>query len=518
MNENPYTVLGVGIAELKARVKDFQTLCHRIETERNNNISVIGAKYMGKTVLLNALKNYFSGESEKFAVCIYWNLSHYTPANDEEFYSQLGKHLSEPLGKINEEFKEYFSEPPTYDEIRGAFEYCKDNGIKILVLMDSLDKLLSYGNLTRNVWDNLLTLVNLASLTIVTGSRKRLRDIVGGESANSQFWGIFTNPHILSPLDNDDWENLLKPFSTRSIEFDGSAKNELANCTGGSPIIASEICRQIWSNSSDNSTINDAGVTKVADDFSFEACEWFNEIWNDCENEQKETLALLANGNLRKVDEIKPGLLPDLQRKGFIYRQGDEVKLFHLIERYIQIYQSNVTDLNRLFGNKDDFKKNFKHIIELRLAQIQNCDETLLRKVKYAVEKLQWDPEESLKDIRDIAKRAFDLIWDKQFSGRMIPTSFTDDWRNIDRMPNPPQGRINDDAFQCRVLDFLTNPNKSGYTPISRMTYSYLNFLFECGNFAMHIRDYSYPINDEFAYTVCLTAVEMCEQLTKDLA
>jgi hypothetical protein len=518
MNGNPYTVLGIGVAELKGRVKDYQTLCRRIETDLNNNISVIGAKYMGKTVLLNALKNHFSDESEKFAVCIYWNLSHYTPANDEEFYSQFGKHLSAPLGTINEEFKEYFSETPIYDEIRGAFEFCKDKGIKILVFMDSLDKLLSYGNLTRNVWDNLLTLVNLSSLSIVTGSRKKLRDIVGGESANSQFWGIFSHPHLLNPFDENDWENLLKPFSNCAVQFDSDAKNELARCTGGSPIISSEICRQIWEDSTDNSTVSKAGITKAADDFSFEACEWFGEIWNDCENEQKETLALVANGRLQKYDEIQPNLLPDLHRKGFIYKQGEDVKLFQLVEKYIRIYQSNITELNRLFGKEDDFKKNIKSILELRLAQIQNCDETLYKKVKYAVEKLHWNPEESLKDIRDIAKRAFDLIWDKQFAGRNIPVSFTDDWRRMDGMNYPPQGTIHDNAYQCRVLDYLTDPNKSGATNISRMTYSKLNFLFECGNFATHIRDYSYAINDEFAYTVCLTAVEMCEQLTKDLA
>lgn len=520
MTENPYTVLGIGVAELKGRVRDYETLCRRIETDLNNNISVIGAKYMGKTVLLNALQNHFTGESEKFSVCIYWNLSHYTPADDEDFYSQFGKHLSQPLETINEEFKEYFSETPVYDEIRGAFEFCKKNGIKILVFMDSLDKLLSYGNLTRNVWDNLLTLVNLSSLSIVTGSRKKLRDIVGGESANSQFWGIFSHPHLLNPFDENDWENLLKPFSTRAVQFDADAKNELAHCTGGSPIIASEICRQVWNDSPDNSTVNKTGIVKATDDFSFEACEWFREIWNDCENEQKETLALIANGNLQKYDEVQPGLLPDLKRKGFIYKEGDDVKLFQLIGNYIRIYQSNVTELNRLFGKEDDFKKNIKSILELRLAQIQNCDETLLRKVKYAVEKLRWDPEESLKDIRDIAKRAFDLIWNKQFAGRTIPANVTDDWQNIDGINYPPQGRIDDGAYQCRVLDLLTNPSRNSSTPtsISRMTYSKLNFLFECGNFATHIRDYSYPINDEFAYTVCLTAVEMCEQLTKDLA
>lgn len=495
MSENPYTVLGVGTAELKGRVRDFETLCRRIETERNDNISVIGAKYMGKTVLLNALQNHFSNESEKFSVCIYWNLSHYTPADDEEFYCQFGKHLSAPLGKINNEFNEYFSETPVYEEIRGAFEFCKENGIKILVFMDSLDKLLSYGNLTRNVWDNLLTLVNLSSLSIVTGSRKKLRDIVGGESANSQFWGIFSHPHLLNPFDDNDWENFVKPFSTRAVEFDDSAKGELVICTGGSPIIASEICRQIWNDTPDNSAVNDTGITKAVGDFSFEACEWFSEIWNDCENEQKETLALIAIGSLQKYDEIQPGLLPDLHRKGVIYKESDQVKLFRLIEKYIRVYQSNVTELNRLFGKEDNFKKNIKSILELRLAQIQNCDETLFRKVKYAVEKLHWNPEESLKDIRDIAKRAFDLIWDKQFAGRTIPANVTDDWLNIDRIPNPPRGRIDDGAFQCRALDLLTNPSKNSSVPtsISRMTYSYLNFLFECGNFATHIRDYTAP-------------------------
>ena len=63
-----------------------------------------------------------------------------------------------------------------------------------------------------------------ASLRLVTGSRKRLRELCKTEdSRTSDFWEIFYDtPLMVGCLEEEDWEDFLHPFESRAIAFDSS--------------------------------------------------------------------------------------------------------------------------------------------------------------------------------------------------------------------------------------------------------------------------------------------------------
>ena len=65
---------------------------------------------------------------------------------------------------------------------------------RILVVLDGFDHVLAGTGLTRNLWDQLRELARRPSLRLVTGSRRRLRELCRTEEVqSSNFWGIFKN-------------------------------------------------------------------------------------------------------------------------------------------------------------------------------------------------------------------------------------------------------------------------------------------------------------------------------------
>jgi hypothetical protein len=62
-----------------------------------------------------------------------------------------------------------------YREIAEVLDALKDEGGKVLAIMDGFDKPLSGGHLTRNLWDQLRELALKPSLRLVTASRRTLR-------------------------------------------------------------------------------------------------------------------------------------------------------------------------------------------------------------------------------------------------------------------------------------------------------------------------------------------------------
>jgi hypothetical protein len=73
-----------------------------------------------------------------------------------------------------------------------VFQELEQQKARLLVILDGFDHVLAGTGLTRNLWDQLRALGQRASLTLVTGSRRPLRELCKTEeSRTSDFWEIF---------------------------------------------------------------------------------------------------------------------------------------------------------------------------------------------------------------------------------------------------------------------------------------------------------------------------------------
>ena len=78
------------------------------------------------------------------------------------------------------------------DLLHLVFDDLENKGHRLLAVLDGFDHVFKGSGITRNLWDELLSLCRMSSLRLVTGSRSRLRELCKTEeSRTSDFWEIF---------------------------------------------------------------------------------------------------------------------------------------------------------------------------------------------------------------------------------------------------------------------------------------------------------------------------------------
>lgn len=525
MSGNAYQVFGPGIAQLRGRAKDWAKLMRRLEKPVPDHVSVVGPRYIGKTVFLNAVATHFADTHDHFDACVYWNVGHDLPQDDANFYRAFGKHMAKSVSAVNGEIGAYLdSDDVDYEVIQDVFDMLAEEGKKVLIIIDSLDNLLLAGELTRNLWDSLRALAEMSSLRFLTGSQKRLREIIGSpEARTSPFWNLFADLTLaLSAFDDeDDWKEMLAPFNERGIELHAGARTEHFNYSGGIPVLASALCKRLWGEVDDGVTVDDGDIRALADGFVDDKRQILDDLWNDCTEEEWGVVAELSTGRSMKAADMSRDCLLTLKQRGFVREKGSEIKPCRPVEQYVKTYKPHAAELPRLFGSIESYSKNIKSVLKLRVSQLQNIDKHLAEHLRFVIEKLD-KPYLFVNEIRSLVNRAFNVIWDREIPDRRIPADWTAGWKQLDRdgnpaERNPPEGRVPDaGGRQCYLLGLMTDARKAGATRVSRPTYFMLDYLQSVGDFGQHLGNSHVP--DGFSYTVCLTAIEMCDQLTKDLS
>jgi len=525
MKENPYQVSGASIATLRGRRGDWSRLLRHLEKPTPDHVSVVGPRCIGKTVLLNAIATYFASGHNPFNACAYWDMRHGAPDSDAEFYRVFAQQLIGPVKCIDPGVGEVFAGTGggTFETLRLVFETLAEERKKVLVVFDGMDGVLLAGALTRNLWDSLRALAEFSSLRFVTGSRHRLRELCASpESKTSDFWNIFApNPLSLGTLKDDDWNDLLAPFQEQTVSFLPGARTELANWSGGVPVLASLLCRRLWEEVKEDETVTNEQVNSVATVLLGDASDYLDELWSDCTEEERGDLAELAQGRALKANDLPQQRSRMLMQRGFIREKGGSlICSCRFMEHYAREHGARSTELRRLFGDSKSFDANIKGLLGLRFGQLDRVDEEMIDFIRLAIQSID-KPHFVLMPIRGLVNRAFKLIWDSELPGGRIPEEWTESWKNPDKEGNrgefdPPKGVVpSQGGRQCYLLNLLTDSRKEGTTKVSRATYFLLDYLQSIGDFGQHRQ--GEEISLRFGAAVCFAAVELCEQLASEL-
>ena len=517
MNDGTYQVLGVGIPPMLGRERLFEELCRHLTKPTPDHMCVTGPRLFGKSVLLNHLASHFKDAGDHYVTSLYWDLRHGTPMTDDDFRRQFAERIKAALEPAQPELAEYLEleEEGLRDLLQLVFDDMKSKELRLLAVLDGFDHVLAGSGITRNLWDEMRDLGQRASLRFVTGSRRRLRELcMTEESRTSDFWEIFyDSPLEVGCFENRDWSGFLDPFELHGVTLDSSARKEIANWTGGVPILAAGLAGRLLTGSSGGTSLSKPQVDAVAEKTAEERRELLAFLWDDCPIELGSDLAELSKGEV-PLSKVPDQRRRDLELRGFARSSGNKLRSScRLMARYAQQQAEEVTNLRRLFGEAEGFEDNIGSLLELRLAQVEGADPKLVGYVERSIRDLLPDPAHSMVWARSIAERALSLIWDAELEAGQFPK----DWMAVrEKLGGPPMPKGL--GQQCGVLRLITGTQDNA--PVSKFvtkpTYLLLDHLHSVGNFGQHRGEDTVTV--PIAASFCLSAISLCESLAKDLA
>ena len=484
-----------------------------------DHIQVVGPRYSGKTVVLEKLNEIVSSEgSAEYSCVLLWDLGHITPTNDLEFLSQFATNLSEAIKDKFPDYSEHLkSSKDTFQQDIAEVLDALNDETKILVIFDGFDKALSSDKLTRNLWDQLRELAQNKSLTLITASRKSLRELIRNPDAQtSDFWNIFlSTPIRVECFDEKEIADILTNYC--HVEFDKGALTELYNATNGTPVVLLEVLNYLL-HEHDGKKVTNA-LVQGAISGSFESIQNFiDDLWHDCLPATQDTIRLLV-----EESEIQGASHLDktsIVEKGFARASGNKlIKPSRILQNYLDGLANEKGAIDRLFGNEVAFSQNFNNVISKRLAHIPNIDSDLRRYLQTNLEHLPNHPSICLEGMRGLLNKCFDIIWNAEFGGKTVPDGHFDIWRHHgeserlqDFKTSFPQG-----GKRLSLLKVLTTPERSNPLAkvVSQSTYVAINALYPFGDFGQHQE--GEKMNLQMVYSSMLLAVELVASLQNDL-
>jgi len=461
-----------------------------------------------------------------------WDLGHRTPSFDGAFVLALCRRLGEGIKPVNEDYANHLLSlgEEDYPELREVIEVLADERIRVLMLWDGFDKPLATGRLTRNLWDQLRELASYPSLRLVTATRRNLQELIRSEeSVSSDFWNIFDmTPVKLGVFDDADREAV---YAATGLSFFEAARTELDNWTGGYPplflAVVNEVVEMRPVSGADNEIINQA-ASHALDKLG----EVLNELWDDCPQPAKDLYCHLCERGELGLDGVGKTERTCLAEKGFVkFTRSTLSAGCRLLKCHLRNMGSDTGSLARLFGCAASFRSNIRGLLELWLAYPADIDPRLHRLIQRAIEDIPNYPNECLSNLRSIADRVLDLIWDAEFGpSRAIPSDHIDYWeytlpQRRDGRPHNLRHQFAGDrvptsrGLQVHLLQLLTGAaerieRRSRY--VSRNTYVLLNSLQTFGDFGQHLDNTSVP--EGTAIAAIVSCLELAASLETDLA
>ena len=568
MTANPYRVLGPSIPLMLGRGSLVRQIERHLLKPSPDHVSVVGPRHYGKSVLLRHLAGayrlgptgyrvlppdkpaepagtYRKGPGDYLAT-VYIDLRHDTPGSDGAFRRRFAEEIratfqpdpweSSDRPGLREPFdiselSEYLDieTEASHESLDLVFTELEDRGARMLVVLDGLDYALTGTGLTRNLWDQLRSLAQKTSLRFATGSRRPLRKLCKTEeSRTSDFWEIFYDtPVRVAALDDSDWDAFLQPLVDAGCAFDDSARKEVANWTGGVPLLVCALLQKLWEQYQETRTsrLSKPEIDRAAGAVLEERHELLAELWDDCDGELRADLGALVSADI-PVTDLSEGRRRALESRGFGRMSKNRLRSScRMMQRYAEERAPALADLTRLLGTAAGFETHIRSLLELRLAQVggPSVDRNLREFVSNAVRDIEPDPKHALIWIRSIADRALALIWGAELPpDRMLPPEWLDEWRHagVKSLPEDEGKLPHGSGRQCAVLRLITGTDsvrrQSRY--VTKTTSLLVDHLQSVGNFGQHRENFpEMNVSIGFAAASVLSAISLVENLTADL-
>ena len=520
MSELRFPIGGTSVAPLIGREEILQKMESYLTKAVPDHLQVVGPRFAGKTVILHKLAASMRENNSHYSAVVLWDLGHQSPATDELFMRRLAEELASALKSLYPDYAKHLSDTTgnPYPEIAEVLDLLKEEGIKVLAIMDGFDRPLKNGELTRNLWDQLRELAIKPSLRLVTASRRTLSDLIRNpEAQTSDFWNIF-NPTPLKVACFDDTDIASVLSTSPELQLEAGAKTELLNASNGFPVLTLGTLNSVFEmNPTPPIT---AEVMREAYKTAYPSLrDKIDALWLDSTSSSRDLVRRVKDEGHVARDGIAKLDIDTVTDCGFVRLASNRLQRPNrLLLQYLEEQPHEENSLIRLFGSQDTYTRHMKGVMELRVNQIEDIDPTLKHFLTRGSEDFPDHPDVFLTSIRGIVNRAFELIWTAELEGKSIPSSWISTWqynkesRVDDFKTTFPQG-----VHRLRLLNLMTGTDRSNpYAKyVTKGTYVLMNGVHAFGDFGQHQE--GVPVHTETAYSALHLCIELAAALAREL-
>lgn len=496
-------------------------------TQRSpSNVSMIGPRSIGKSVLMNALAELAAtAPNSPYSLVVYWHLGHVCPTTDDAFVGGFSQKVREAMGAEYADLRNYLCDD-SYSRLKEVTDLLDADGKRILILWDGFDKPLEQRLLSGHLWDQMRDIVNGKVHKIVTATRAPLIDLIRNEDAiTSPFWNIFEDIHV-GPFEEAE---LRLAVEQSGVAMTSGGVTELGNWTANHPLLLMTLLKRFMA-SSNHGTIDNHGVNAAAAAAVEEFASILKSLWKECPADAQEVFRLLVEHGELETEGVGRTEAACLTARGFAIKTGNKLKPgCRLLQAHLQQFMPDAGSLTRLFGTWESYQAQIRSLLELRLKQIRVVDNRLHTLVRQSIGNIPDLPDDCLNHLNNIGIRALNLILDHEFgASRQVPRDLLEYWKDNGCHQDKPvmvlAGRPNhgippDPYLQCGILQLLTGSRQgleSKAKSISKDTYALVNAIHSFRNRNVHPEGQSMHVG--VAVAAMMTCLELLDCLARELA
>ncbi|MHB1186604.1 P-loop NTPase family protein [Thiobacillus sp.] len=525
MSDRRFPILGGVVPPMLGREAIMQRMLGALTKPTPDHIQVVGPHFVGKTVILHELARRLSKMGTPYSAVLLWDVGHQTPATDELFMQRFAQELSIAISVRHPVYAGHLNsvQDNPYQDIAEVLDAIKEDGGKVLVIMDSFDKPLSFGQLTRNLWDQLRALGEKSSLRYVTASRKTLRQLIRHpEIEMSPFFNLFDiSPVRVECFDEQDISEILGKLE--GVVLNAGAKTELLNATNGFPLLLLEVLNAVCDGNRDGEVKPDT-VVAVYDQVLPALSGTIETLWGECSSSSQDLMRRVidersvSHTGIAKVDaEI-------LIERGFVHQTGNKLQRPNrLLIKFLDERPNEGNALARMFSGADVYLKHFKGVMERRISHLTDIDSSLKRFLERGAEDLPEHPDVFLGNVHGILERALTLVWKAECwnadsNKPQIPSEWFFLWRNnSEKGFEGWQTSFPEGGQRLRLLDMMSGTQKSDRlsTYVTKNTYAIANAVQGFRDFGVHPK--ATNIDPGTAYAALHLCIELAASLAREL-
>ena len=227
---------------------------------------------------------------------------------------------------------------PDYQNFKKLVSELDQKGLKIIMIFDEFEVVTKNPNFNTEFFSFCRSIANNFNIAYIVSSGKNLQNLCHShEISSSPFFNIFSNITLSQLHETEAMELISKPSRACGRDLKPCSPF-IIDIAGYYPFFIQIACANLFENVAFGKDIDGITLNKVREEFLDEAKVHFQQIWDICDQDQREVFLCLSHG--KRLHESQEYILNGLVKAGYIKVQDGKAQVFSslfqefLLERY----------------------------------------------------------------------------------------------------------------------------------------------------------------------------------------